>query len=70
MQGRHSGVGRLTEPVAEVQEQDLITATMSRMEGDGEKREVSTGGNGREVNSERVVPGRQIIGTWERLVMC
>jgi hypothetical protein len=33
------------------------------MEGDGEKREVSTGGNGREVNSERVVPGSRIIGT-------
>jgi hypothetical protein len=33
------------------------------MEGDVEKREVSTGGNGREVNSERVVPGRRIIGT-------
>jgi hypothetical protein len=26
MQGRHPGLGRLTEPVAEVQEQDLITA--------------------------------------------
>jgi hypothetical protein len=35
------------------------------MEGHGEKREVSTGRNGREAESERVVPGRQIIGTPE-----
>jgi hypothetical protein len=29
---------------------------MERMEGDVEKREVSTGGNGREAESERVIP--------------
>ena len=36
---------------------------MERMEGDVEKREVSTGGNGREAESERLIPGRRIIGT-------
>jgi hypothetical protein len=36
---------------------------MERMEGDVEKREVSTGGNGREAEAERVIPGRRIIGT-------
>jgi hypothetical protein len=36
---------------------------MERMEGDVEKREVSTGGNSREAASERVIPGRGIIGT-------
>jgi hypothetical protein len=36
---------------------------MERMEGDGEKREVSTGGHGREAEAERVIPGRRIIGT-------
>jgi hypothetical protein len=34
------------------------------MEGYGEKREVSPGGNGREANSERLIPGRRIIGTY------
>ena len=43
--------------------QDLITAIMERMAGDVEKREVSTGGNGREAESERLIPIRQIIGT-------
>jgi hypothetical protein len=38
---------------------------MERMAGDVEKREVSTGGNGREAESERVIPGSRIIGTWE-----
>jgi len=38
--------------------QDLITGIMERMEGDVEKREVSTGGNGREAEAERLVPGR------------
>jgi hypothetical protein len=33
------------------------------MEGDVEKREVSTGGNGRYGESERLIPGRVIIGT-------
>ena len=33
------------------------------MEGDVEKREVSTGGNGREAEAERVIPRRRIIGT-------
>ena len=36
---------------------------MERMEGYVEKREVSTGGNGREAESERLIPGRGIIGT-------
>jgi hypothetical protein len=40
------------------------------MEGHGEKREVSTGRNGREAESERVVPGRQIIGTRDRVSQC
>jgi len=31
---------------------------MEHMEGDVEKREVSTGGNGREAEAERVIPGR------------
>jgi hypothetical protein len=35
------------------------------MEGDVEKREVSPGGNGREAESERGIPGRRIIGTAE-----
>jgi hypothetical protein len=35
---------------------------MERMEGDVEKREVSTGGNGRYGESERLIPGRVIIG--------
>jgi hypothetical protein len=51
--------------VAEVQEQDLITGIRERMEGDVEKREVSPGGNGREAESERGIPGRRIIGTAE-----
>jgi hypothetical protein len=46
----------------------LITAIMERMEGDVEKREVSTGGNGREAEAEKLVPGRQIIGTNEGAV--
>ena len=36
---------------------------MERMEGDVEKREVSTGGNGREAEAEKVILGRRIIGT-------
>jgi hypothetical protein len=36
------------------------------MAGDVEKREVSTGGNGREAESERVIPGRVIISTTQR----
>ena len=36
---------------------------MERMEGDVEKREVSTGGNGREAEAEKLIPGRGIIGT-------
>jgi hypothetical protein len=36
---------------------------MERMAGDVEKREVSTGGNGREAESERLIPRRRIIGT-------
>ena len=40
-----------------------ITAIMERMAGDVEKREVSTGGNGREAEAERVIPGSGIIGT-------
>jgi hypothetical protein len=43
-----------------------ITAIMERMAGDVEKREVSTGGNGREAESERVIPGRVIISTTQR----
>jgi hypothetical protein len=39
---------------------------MERMAGDVEKREVSTGGNGREAESERVIPGRVIISTTQR----
>jgi hypothetical protein len=38
---------------------------MERMEGDVEKREVSTGGNGREAEAEKLIPGRRIIGTAE-----
>jgi hypothetical protein len=38
---------------------------MERMAGDVEKRDVSTGGNGREAEAERVIPGRRIIGTGE-----
>ena len=38
---------------------------MERMEGDVEKREVSTGGNGREAESEKLIPGSRIIGTTE-----
>ena len=45
--------------------QDLITGIMERMDGDVEKREVSTGGNGREAESERLIPIRQIIGPKE-----
>jgi hypothetical protein len=45
--------------------QDLITAIMERMAGDVEKREVSTGGNGREAEAERLIPRRRIIGTAE-----
>ena len=33
------------------------------MEGDVEKREVSTGGNGREAEAERLIPRSRIIGT-------
>jgi hypothetical protein len=55
--------------VAKVQEQDLITAIMERMEGDVEKREVSTGGNGREAEAERVIPGSRIIGTTQGQVV-
>jgi hypothetical protein len=36
---------------------------MERMEGDVEKREVSTGGNGREAEAEKLILGRRIIGT-------
>jgi len=36
------------------------------MEGDVEKREVSTGGNGRYGESERLIPGRVILGTTQR----
>jgi hypothetical protein len=36
---------------------------MERMAGDVEKREVSTGGHGREAEAEKVIPGRRIIGT-------
>jgi hypothetical protein len=43
----------------------LITGIMERMDGDVEKREVSTGGNGREAESERLIPIRQIIGPKE-----
>jgi hypothetical protein len=39
---------------------------MERMEGDVEKREVSTGGNGRYGESERLIPGRVIISTTQR----
>jgi len=39
---------------------------MERMEGDVEKREVSTGGNGRYGESERLIPGRVILGTTQR----
>jgi xanthine/CO dehydrogenase XdhC/CoxF family maturation factor len=38
---------------------------MERMAGDVEKREVSTGGNGREAEAERLIPRRRIIGTAE-----
>ena len=48
--------------------QDLITGIMERMEGDVEKREESTGGNGREAEAERAIPGRRIIGTYGGLV--
>jgi hypothetical protein len=38
---------------------------MERMAGDVEKREGSTGGNGREAEAEKVIPGSRIIGTAE-----
>ena len=41
---------------------------MERMAGDVEKREVSTGGNGREAEAERLIPRRRIIGTKEGMV--
>jgi hypothetical protein len=42
---------------------------MEHMDGDVEKREVSTGGNGREAESERVIPVSRIIGTAGRSIL-